>query len=205
MTWMWPAFLVALVPDTLLPGGELCDDVGICIGGVCVGLVFSILAVAVAVVTVRERDLARVAEKPAARVLSKQRQDVAARPAGTAPSAHGDCAALPLHRHGKGGKGVSRRSSPETGAVDARAPEPAAEAGGGVGGVGGAGGAGDAQGEAQELKRAMSAHSNREDVEQLERRCAELEAQIRSDRDRLGNVSVRWRIGGRERGQERQR
>ena len=28
-----PAVLVAWVPDTLLPGGELCDEVGICIGG----------------------------------------------------------------------------------------------------------------------------------------------------------------------------
>ena len=213
-----PAFLVALVPDTLLPGGELCDDVGICIGGVCVGLVFSILAVAVAVVAVRERDLARDAEKPAARVLSKQRQDLVEQPARTTASAHGGGAATPQHKHGKGGVGVSRRSSPEfqTGAADAQPSGHAAEVGGAggagrVGGVGVGGGAGDTRGEAHDLKRVMSANSNREDVELLERRCAELEAQIRSDCHRRGERECgdgeleSEREGAKDRDRDRQR
>ena len=54
-----PAFMLALVPETLLPGGAMCDEMGVCIFGVSIGLLLSAAFICVAIVVVRGRELSR--------------------------------------------------------------------------------------------------------------------------------------------------
>jgi len=170
-----PAVLVAWVPDTLLPGGELCDEVGICIGGVVVGLFMSAFVIALALFAIREREFARAEDKSCAHHRQRQQSDSAVHTS-SAPTQPPASASI---KAGKG-KGSSKRASPE-GKKEAHAPASVYAPRGKE--RASAGEEDDGSKGTQPLARAVSASSWR-DVELLERRCQEMEEQLNLERQR---------------------
>jgi len=179
------------VPETLLPGGALCDQVGICIGGLCVGLLMSFVALAVVFLIIREREWAREGEKPAlpavTHAINSQQTNrsfsAATATAGATP------ALLTSAKVGKG-KGISKRGTPEkrkqttvAEEIACRAEQPGAQ------------GAGEGweEGWTGSLDFARVVSMPAADVELLEKRCEELEKEINRERTQR-NLEKKQRI-----------
>jgi hypothetical protein len=175
-----PQCVLSLVPYTLLPGGALCDDMGICILGVSIGLLLTSIGLGVALAFKRHlsHTIAVTDEKLAAHSLHKPHASSATSGASTSASA--------ASSNARRGKAASKGASP-CGSRDKRVdtsaarehtceakPVPVADD--------------EAQGTQNGRLSVGSPPPHRvgslSDVEKLERRCGELQEEIDLERQK---------------------